>query len=133
MNWHVYITAKPGAAGNIGGPRMPLNLGTGEHVRARLTELLPSLEFSSDGWGDYDSDDLTISAPVTEADHAPVTTISLFLYGNSGSAALTALRIAEAFNAQVYATWLKEFLTADTAHEAFDSWHAFQKTQRADG
>ncbi|MFE2038191.1 hypothetical protein ACFXBB_34140 [Streptomyces scopuliridis] len=104
----------------------PPSLGAGRVVRAVLAEVLPGIEYSQSGWGDYEGPGFSISSPVNEADDAPVAGVSLFIHGDSEAAAHAALALADALKARAFDTGSGDFLTADTAQSAFDAWRAYR-------
>ncbi|WP_331743704.1 hypothetical protein OH809_44870 (plasmid) [Streptomyces sp. NBC_00873] len=99
--------------------RLPPSLGTGREIRAVLTELLPGIKYTTSGWGDYEGPGFSISTPINEADDEPV-------HGDSDAAAHAALALADALNARAFETGSGEFLTAESAHSAFDTWRAYR-------
>ncbi|MCX5264935.1 hypothetical protein [Streptomyces sp. NBC_00199] len=129
MSWDVFIMRFPpaaGAVGEIADDWEPPSLGSGRDVRAVLAEVLPGIEYSESGWGDYEGPGFSISTPVDEADDAPVAGVSLFIHGGSTAAAHAALAIADALKARAFDTGSGNFLTADSAPSAFDAWRAYR-------
>lgn len=104
----------------------PPSLGAGQEVRAVLAEVLPGIEYSQGGWGDYEGPGFSISTPVNEADDAPVAGVSLFVHGDSEAAARSALAVADALKARAFDTGSGDFLTAGCAQSAFDAWRAYR-------
>lgn len=104
----------------------PPSLGAGRDVRVALAEVLPGIEYSPGGWGDYEGPGFSISTPVSEADDASVAGVTLFIHGNSEAAAHAALAVADALKARAFDTGSGDFLTADSAQSAFDAWRAYR-------
>ncbi|WP_256340451.1 hypothetical protein [Streptomyces sp. 2231.1] len=88
--------------------------------------MLAGIEYSPDGWGDYEGPGFSISTPLNEADDAPVTGVSLFIQGDSEPAAWAALAVADALKARAFDTGSGDFLTADSARAALDAWRAYR-------
>ncbi|KRD03870.1 MULTISPECIES: hypothetical protein [unclassified Streptomyces] len=129
MSRDVFIMRFPpdaGAVDEIADDWEPPSLGSGRDVRAVLAEVLPGIEYSKSGWGDYEGPGFSISTPVDEADDAPVAGVSLFIHGGSEAAAHAALAIADALKARAFDTGSGDFLTADSARSAFDAWRAYR-------
>lgn len=112
--------------GEIGSDWDPPSLGTGRHVRAVLAEVVPGIAFSESGWGDYEGPGFSIGTPVDEADDAPVSCVSLIVHGNGEAAAQAALAVADALEARAVDTGSGDFLTAESARSALDSWRAYR-------
>ncbi|MEW1865489.1 hypothetical protein AB0399_34785 [Streptomyces sp. NPDC088194] len=129
MSWDVFIMQFPpevGAIDEIPDDWDPPSLGTGRDVRGVLSKVLSGIEFSPNGWGDYEGPGFSISTPVNEADDAPVTGVSLFIHGDSEAAAPAALAVADALKARAFETGSGDFLTADSARSALDAWRAYR-------
>ncbi|MER5697317.1 hypothetical protein ACWDBO_39200 [Streptomyces mirabilis] len=129
MSWDVFIMRFPPdavAVDEIADDWEPPSLGSGRDVRAVLAEVLPGIEYSESGWGDYEGLGFSISTPVNEADDAPVAGVSLFIHGDSEAAAHAALAVADALKARAFDTGSGEFLTADSTQSAFDAWRAYR-------
>jgi hypothetical protein len=129
VSWDVFIMQFPpeaGAIDEIPDDWDPPSLGTGRDVRGVLAKVLPGIEYSSNGWGDYEGPDFSISTPVNEADDSPVTGVSLFIHGDSEAAAPAALADADALKARAFETGSGDFLTADSARPALDAWRAYR-------
>ncbi|MEU9141040.1 hypothetical protein AB0D33_34695 [Streptomyces sp. NPDC048404] len=129
MSWDVFIMRFPPKAEAI--DEIPQDweapsLGAGCDVRAVLAEVLPGIEYSQNGWGDYEGPGVSISTPVNEADDAPVAGVSLFIHGDSEMAAHAALAVADALKARAFDTGSGDFLTADCAQSAFEAWRAYR-------
>ncbi len=104
----------------------PPSLGVGRDVRAVLAEVLPGIEYSQGGWGDYEGPGFSISTPVDEADDAPVAGVSLFIRGDSEAAGHAALAVADALKSRAFDTGSGDFLTADSAQSAFGAWRTYR-------
>lgn len=104
----------------------PPSLGVGREVRGVLAEVPPSIEYSPNGWGDYEGPGFSISTPVNEADDAPVAGVSLFIHGGVEAATRAALAVADALKARAFETGSGNFLTADSARSALDAWRAYR-------
>ncbi|MFF4219333.1 hypothetical protein [Streptomyces nondiastaticus] len=129
MSWDVFIMRFPpeaGAVDEIAGDWEPPSLGSGRDVRVVLAEVLPGIEFSPGGWGDYEGPGFSVSTPVNEADDVPVAGVSLFIHGGSEAAVHAALAVADALKARAFDTGSGDFLTADSAQSAFDAWRAYR-------
>jgi hypothetical protein len=129
VSWDVFIMQFPpeaGAIDEIPDDWDPPSVGTGRDVRGVLSKVLPGIEFSPDGWGDYEGPGFSISTPVSEADDSPVTGVSLFIHGDSEAAAPAALAVADALKARAFETGSGDFLTADSARSALDAWRAYR-------
>ncbi|WP_328843122.1 hypothetical protein [Streptomyces sp. NBC_00258] len=116
MSWDVFIMRFPPKAeamDEIPEDWEPPSLGAGCDVRAVLAEVLPGIEYSQNGWGDYEGPGFSISTPVNEADDAPVAGVSLFIHGDSEVAAHAALAVADALKARAFDTGSGDFFTAD--------------------
>ncbi|MBC2876451.1 MULTISPECIES: hypothetical protein [Streptomyces] len=129
MSWDVFIMRFPPEAeaiDEIPEDWEPPSLGAGRDVRGVLADVLPGIEYSQNGWGDYEGPGFSISTPVNEADDAPVAGVSLFIHGDSEAAAHAALAVADALKARAFETGSGDFLTADCAQSAFDAWRAYR-------
>ncbi|MEU4199116.1 hypothetical protein AB0F64_04055 [Streptomyces sp. NPDC026294] len=129
MSWDVLIMRFPPEAkaiDEIPEDWEPPSLGTGRGVRAVLAEMLPGIEYSEIGWGDYEGPGFSISTPVSEADDAPVAGVSLFIHGGSEAAAHAAIAVADALKARAFDTGSGDFLTVGCAQSAFDAWRAYR-------
>ncbi|MGQ4362201.1 hypothetical protein [Streptomyces sp. SAS_272] len=129
MSWDIFIMRFPsdaGAVDEIADGWEPPSLGSGRDVRAVLAEVLPGIDYSEGGWGDYEGPGFSISIPVNEADDAPVAGVGLFIHGSGGAAAHAALAFADALKARAFDTGSGDFLTADSAQSAFDGWRAYR-------
>ncbi|PKW12447.1 hypothetical protein SAMN05428944_0292 [Streptomyces sp. 1222.5] len=129
MSWDVFIMRFPpeaGAIDEIPDDWDPPSLGTGRDVRGALANVRAGIEYSPDGWGDYEGPGFSISTPLNEADDAPVTGVGLFIQGDSEPAAWAALAVADALKARAFDTGSGDFLTADSARAALDAWRAYR-------
>ncbi|MFJ9024097.1 hypothetical protein ACIRPU_29600 [Streptomyces sp. NPDC102259] len=129
MSWDVFIMRFPpeaGAIDEIPDDWDPPSLGTGREVRGALATVLPGIEYSPSGWGDFEGPGFSLGTPVNEADDAPVTGVSLFIHGDSEAAAQAALALADTLKARAFETGSGDFLTADSARSALDSWRAYR-------
>jgi hypothetical protein len=126
VSWDVFIMKFPQgitSIDEISGDWEPPSLGTGSAVSAVLTGLLPGIEFSEDGWGDYEGPGFSISTPVGDRD-ADCDCVALFVDGDSGEAARAVLAVADALDARAVDTGSGEVLTAESAQPAFEAWRA---------
>ena len=117
MSWDVFIMKFPPgitSIDEISGDWEPPSLGTGSAVSAVLTGLLPGIEYSEDGWGDYEGPGFSISTPVGDRD-ADCDCVALFVDGDTGGAARAALAVADALDARAVDTGSGQFLIADPA------------------
>ena len=129
MSWDVFIMRFPPEAESIdqiADDWNPPSLGTGREIRAVLTALLAGIEYTTSGWGDYEGPGFSISTPINEADDESVSGVSLFIHGDSDAAAHAALALADALGARAFETGSGDFLTAESAHSAFDTWRAYR-------
>ncbi|MFJ6088362.1 hypothetical protein ACIQI8_44125 [Streptomyces sp. NPDC092369] len=129
MSWDVFIMRFPPEAeviDEIPESWEPPSLGTGRDVRGVLADVLPGIEYAQNGWGDYEGPGFSISTPVKDADEATVAGVSLFIHGDSEAAAPAALAVANALKARAFDTGSGDFLTADCAQSAFDTWRAYR-------
>jgi hypothetical protein len=129
MSWDVFIMRFPPEAESIDQTAddwNPPSLGTGREIRAVLAGLLPGIEYTTSGWGDFEGPGFSISSPVNEADDEPVSGVSLFIHGDSNAAAHAALALAEVLDARAFETGSGDFLTAESAHSAFDTWRTYR-------
>ncbi|MEH0467567.1 hypothetical protein ACN6K4_003862 [Streptomyces hayashii] len=129
MSWDVFIMRFPPEAeamDEIPEDWEPPSLGAGRDVRGVLADVLPGIEYSENGWGDYEAPGFSISTPVDEADDAPVAGVGLFIHGDSEAAAHAALAVADALKARAFDTGSGDFLTVDCAQSAFDAWRAYR-------
>jgi hypothetical protein len=127
VSWDVFIMRFPPEAESIdqiADDWDPPSLGTGREIRALLTDLLPGIEYTASGWGDYEGPGFSISTPINEAHDEPVGGVSLFIHGDSDAAAHAAL--ADALDARAFETGSGDFLTTESAHSAFDTWRAYR-------
>jgi hypothetical protein len=129
MSWDVFIMAFPPEIqdlGQVADDWEPPSLGTGEHVRNILSEVLPGIVYSAGGFGDYDGPGFSLSTPVNEADEDQVTCISLFIHGGGPEAANAALAIAEALNARAFGTGTGKFLSSESAESDLAAWRSYR-------
>ncbi|MEW2122052.1 hypothetical protein AB0945_44530 [Streptomyces sp. NPDC005474] len=129
MSWDVFIMRFPPEAramDEIAEDWDPPSLGRGRDIRTVLAEVLPGIEYSQSGWGDYEGPGFSISTPVNEADDAPVAGVSLFIHGDSEAAAHAALAVADELKARAFDTGSGDFLTSDSAQSAFSAWRAYR-------
>jgi hypothetical protein len=104
----------------------PPSLGIRREIRALLTDLLPGIAYSAGGWGDYEGPGFSVSTPIGEADDEPAGGVSLFIHGDSSTAAHAALALADALDARAFETGSGDFLATESAHSACDAWHAYR-------
>jgi hypothetical protein len=128
VSWDVFIMKFPPeitSIDEIPDDWDPPSLGTGSEVSAVLAGILPGIEYSEDGWGDYEGPGFSISTPIGDRD-GDCDCVALFVHGDSGGAAHAALAVADALNARAVDTGSGEFLTADSARPAFEAWRAYR-------
>ncbi|MEU2825292.1 hypothetical protein ABZ763_24245 [Streptomyces bacillaris] len=129
MSWDVFIMQFPpeaGAIDEIPEDWDPPSLGTGRDVRGVLAKVLTGIEYSPNGWGDYEGPGFSISTPVNEADDAPVAGVSLLIHGDTEAAVPAALAVADALKARAFETGSGDFLAAESARSAWDAWCAYR-------
>lgn len=128
MSWDVFIFRAPEGIEHIEdlpSDWKPPALGTVAEVRAILALQLPGIAFDSDGRGNYDGPGFHIGVPLPDHEEDLVETVTLFIHGGPGAAG-AALAVTEALEARAIETGSGDWLTAESAEGAFNSWRAYR-------